>query len=185
MGSAFAPHSILIGTDIAAGIAGRDLYLAKKDKQYMRKVLAYPGLELPNFVKRRLHTGDTLDVFEVIVDVGTQLLRGGEWCPAAGSVGTDAFQYFGKGGELLLFEKVDIRHLPSQLFQLCPLHLLVCCVIDRRFGFGNDLNPGVDDKAAMWLRMGKGADLVAIVVLIDFNQRFAGDSKFLRKHFLV
>ena len=37
----------------------------------------------------------------------------------------------------------------------------------------------------MWLRMGKGADLVAIVVLIDFNQRFAGDGKFLRKHFLV
>ena len=37
----------------------------------------------------------------------------------------------------------------------------------------------------MRLRVGKGTDLVAIVVLIDFYLRFAGDDQFLREHFLI
>src|SRR5580658_1356187 len=149
----------------------------------MGKILANPSLQFPDLVERGFDSSDPLDILELFKDIGPELPGGFQRCQGVDiSQGIEHFRQVGKG---FLLEEVDKGHFPSCLFAPAPLLLPAGCIAYRRAWAGDHGDPGVDDECLVWFGVGEGTHFIAVIVLINFYGRVAGDREILPHYILV
>src|SRR6185437_1608690 len=119
----------------------------------MRKILADARPQSPDLIDGRLDAGHPLDIFEVLVDIVPQLHCRLQGRPAPGIDGTYGLDDFRERFESLLFQEIDIRHLPANLLEQGPLCIRGRRVIDWRPWFRDNFYLRIDHEHSMRLGM--------------------------------